>query len=122
VKVDSLIHEINISAIRGQIGSSANNRQPANKDAGLSVMSSARGLAVGHTDHTGRQNKDVQIKPIESELYDLKPVFAVDEDKNIVIRFLDKKGKIVRQIPPDEYLNMVKKLQEAIGNLYSKKV
>jgi uncharacterized FlaG/YvyC family protein len=76
-------------------------------------------LAAGHTD---RQNKDVQIKPIERELYDLKPVFAVDEDKNIVIRFFDKKGEIVRQIPPEEYLNMIKKLNETVENLYSKKV
>jgi len=56
-----------------------------------------------------------------SEIYQYKAVFAVDDQKNVVIRFIDKKGKIVRQVPPEEYLDMISKLKENTEHLFSTK-
>ncbi len=43
--------------------------------------------------------------------------FAVDEHNNVVIRIVDQDGKVVRQIPPEEYLRMKEALKESIKNL-----
>ncbi len=67
-----------------------------------------------------KQNEEVL--PVYNTAPELKPVFALDDTKNVVIRFLDRDGNIVRQYPPEEYINMMKKLNEMIENLYSKKV
>jgi uncharacterized FlaG/YvyC family protein len=47
-----------------------------------------------------------------------KAVLAIDDDKNVVIQLLDKDGKVVRQMPPEDYLDMVKKLKEVIKSHY----
>jgi len=49
-----------------------------------------------------------------------KAVFAVDEDKHITIQIMDEDGKVVKQIPPEEYREMARKLKEAVDNLYDK--
>lgn len=64
-----------------------------------------------------------EIKPPEistPEFFDLKAVFA-QEGKNVVIRFLDEKGQIVRQFPPEEYLNMLNKFQKTVESLFLSK-
>ncbi|RME68133.1 MAG: hypothetical protein D6778_02265 [Nitrospirae bacterium] len=43
--------------------------------------------------------------------------FAVDENNNVVIRIVDSDGKVVRQIPPEEYIRMKEALKETIKNL-----
>ncbi|MDZ4201231.1 MAG: flagellar protein FlaG [Gallionella sp.] len=65
------------------------------------------------------------IKPPEisgQELFALKAVFARDEEKNVIIRFLDETGQIVRQFPPEEYLNMLNKFQRNLESLFINKV
>ena len=47
-----------------------------------------------------------------------KAVFAIDNDRNVVIQLLDKDGKVVRQMPPEDYLDMVKKLKEFVKSHY----
>ena len=47
-----------------------------------------------------------------------KGVFAIDEDKNVVIQLVDKDGNVVRQMPPEEYLDMVKKLKKIVNSHY----
>ena len=47
-----------------------------------------------------------------------KAVLAIDEDKNVVIQLLDKDGNVVRQMPHEEYLDMVKKLKEFVKSHY----
>lgn len=49
-----------------------------------------------------------------------KAVFAVDEEKKITIQIIDEDGKVVKQIPPEEYREMVRKLKEAVESLYDK--
>src|SRR5574337_171932 len=48
----------------------------------------------------------------------MKAVFAIDEDKNVVIQLLDKDGVVIRQMPPKDYLDMVKKLRAVVKSHY----
>ena len=66
--------------------------------------------------------RDEQVKPREVKPIDLKATFAVTEDKDVVIRFLNEKGEVVKQIPPEELLETAKRLKETIQNFFSKKV
>jgi uncharacterized FlaG/YvyC family protein len=128
VKIESIIQNINIPAVRGQVESSANNSGGANgspnsKISGNDSFPAARvnaALSEGVKDK--QQNKDKQPTTAGNGLLDLKAVFALDKEKNVVIRVLDKKGEIVRQYPPEEYINMIKKLKENVENLFSKEV
>lgn len=47
-----------------------------------------------------------------------KAVFAIDDDKNVVIQILDKDGNVVQQMPPEDYLDMVKKLRKVVNSHY----
>ena len=47
-----------------------------------------------------------------------KAVFAIDDDKNVVVQFLDKDGNVVRQMPPEDYLDMVRTLKEFVKSHY----
>ncbi len=44
--------------------------------------------------------------------------FVIDDSENVVIQLIDKNGDIVRQIPPEEYINMVKKLKALTESHY----
>jgi uncharacterized FlaG/YvyC family protein len=77
-------------------------------------------------DRANRKQGDTQLprqknESFPSEIYQYKAVFAVDDQKNVVIRFVDKKGKVVRQVPPEEYLDMISKLKESTEQLFSTK-
>lgn len=109
MKIDSI--DINLVQLRAQMDSSVKN---FNSRQNADVPKFVR--------NQNQQDNDNQIKPIEKEIFDLKAVFAVDKEKNVVIRFLDQKGKIVRQIPPEEYIKMIKKFKENVENLFSKEV
>lgn len=128
MKIESI--NINIPAVKGQIESTANNSTDANsRTAGRSTNGKAESLSALNIDPSlgkglkdKQQSKDKQLVSVKNELLDLKAVFALDKEKNVVIRVLDKKGKIVRQYPPEEYIKMVKKFRENIESLFSKEV
>lgn len=46
-----------------------------------------------------------------------KAVLAVDGDKNVVVRIIDSDGKVLRQIPPEEYMATVARLRELAKSL-----
>ncbi|GAB4387905.1 MAG: hypothetical protein Kow0025_04140 [Thermodesulfovibrionales bacterium] len=46
-----------------------------------------------------------------------KAFFAVDENEKVVIRVVDDRGRVVRQIPPEEYLEMSRALEESMKNI-----
>lgn len=47
----------------------------------------------------------------------IKAVLAVDGDKNVVVRIIDSDGKVLRQIPPEEYMATVARLRELAKSL-----
>lgn len=122
MKIENIIQDIKQQTVRVRTELPSAKRQ----DSGGDIDGNKPNPAGINIDITSIQktdkNENNQIKTIKNELFDLKPVFAIDNDKNVVIRFLDEKGEIVRQYPPEEYLSMAKKLDEIIESIYSKKV
>lgn len=124
MKIDGI--NINMLVAKGQIESADNNNAGAS---GKSANGKVEPLAALNRDSSikegikdKQQNRDKQTATAGNGLFDLKAVFALDKEKNVVIRFLDKKGEVVRQYPPEEYISMIKKLKENIENLFSKEV
>ncbi len=63
-----------------------------------------------------------EVKKLEIDQNITKAFFALTEDKNIVIKIVDEEGNLLRQIPPEEYLKMVKFLKNNNKNLFTKEV
>jgi len=51
---------------------------------------------------------------------DNKAVFAIQDEKYVVIQFLDKEGQVVKQIPPKELITAYERLQDSIKSNYDK--
>lgn len=51
-----------------------------------------------------------------------KAFFAVDDNKNVVIRIVDAQGKVVKQIPPEEYLKSVQAMETSNQKLFHTEV
>ncbi len=124
MKIDGI--NINMPAVKGQIENTANNNAGTS---GKSANGKAESLGALNIDPSIReglkdkqQNRDKQTVTSGNGLLDLKAVFALDKEKNVVIRVLDKKGEVVRQFPPEEYINMIKKFKDNVESLFSKEV
>ncbi|MBF0316941.1 MAG: flagellar protein FlaG [Nitrospirae bacterium] len=51
-----------------------------------------------------------------------KAYFAVDDNSgSVVIRIVDHEGKLIRQIPPEDYLKMLEAMDKNIESLFSTK-
>ncbi|MBF0564625.1 MAG: flagellar protein FlaG [Nitrospirae bacterium] len=50
-----------------------------------------------------------------------KAYFAVDDKHNVVIRIVDSQGKVVKQVPPEDYLKMVDSMKQADSHLFHTK-
>lgn len=48
--------------------------------------------------------------------------FAVDDSNNVVIKIVNGKGELIKQIPPEDYLKMVEKMEKNSGKLFHKEV
>lgn len=127
MKIEALIQNINIPVVREQTGNTANNnvdansRQTKGSDAPSFIVEGIES-ALRNKQKIEDKKELIQKEGVSNEIFTLKAVFALDKEKNVVIRFLDKKGKIVRQIPPEEYINMAKKFRENVESLFSKEV
>ncbi len=64
---------------------------------------------------------DKDNKDAGKELLDGKAFFSVDDNDNVVIKLVDSKGKVIKQIPAEEYLKMVKVLDENMKSLMQSK-
>ena len=63
------------------------------------------------------ENTTVSSGPSSSGL---TGTLAVDDNKNVVVRFYDEKGKVTAQFPPEDYLQMMKELNQVSDNLFHK--
>ncbi|MBF0316719.1 MAG: flagellar protein FlaG [Nitrospirae bacterium] len=51
-----------------------------------------------------------------------KAYFEIDEDDKVIIKVVDAEGKLLKQIPPDDYKKSVRRLEEAYNKLFHKEV
>ncbi|MBF0559172.1 MAG: hypothetical protein HQL08_10375 [Nitrospirae bacterium] len=108
MRIDTTLQ--NVPDIKGQTDQQANNRPDARDQAG----NAAGGQAVKHAS----QQAGVAEASSNSLLVGGKGVIALDDNKNVVVRFMDDKGKIVAQYPPEEYLSMMKSLNQVAESLF----
>lgn len=73
--------------------------------------------ATAHPRESHRLLESALAVPV-IELTSFKAFFAIDEDKNVVIRIMDDEGKVIKQIPPAEYLAMMGRLSETSRTLF----
>lgn len=126
MNVDTKIQNLNVSSSLQQEG-----MQSMPSDAvrsGSTPQSDGAGVVLGAALQRVLQEKKKEREQESSvsrenerqlEMNKYRAIFAVDDDKNVVVRLVDKKGKTVRQYPPEEYLNMQKHFRESVINLFS---
>ena len=70
-------------------------------------------------ERTSAKQEDKPSPAVQNfELVSFKAFFSVDENKNVVIKIADADGKVVRQIPPAEYLKLAETLSESGRHLF----
>lgn len=60
---------------------------------------------------------EVKEAPKAPDVNKTKAVFEVDGNKNVIIRIFDSEGKLLRQIPSEEYIATVARLRELAKSL-----
>jgi hypothetical protein len=70
----------------------------------------------GRVDNAKADNSKEQVRTLPDTKG--KAYFALDDNKNVVIKVEDSKGNVVRQIPPEDYIKMSKTLRELSTNLF----
>lgn len=70
------------------------------------------------TDAAAAQRKAAEPEPPPEN----KAVFAVDNDKNVIIQIVDKDGNVIRQYPPEEFIALSMQLKEWSKPIYSNEV
>jgi uncharacterized FlaG/YvyC family protein len=86
-----------------------------------SGKAAADAVSVSKTNSNTEKHENSNVSS-DSKIFEEKAFIALDENKEVVIRFVDNNGKIVRQYPPEEYLQEMKELNRVIKSLYDKKV
>lgn len=104
---------LNQPGITSQNGTQANSGQ----DAGTQVNS----RSAGSNTLTAQEQKTGETDTSSNPLFPgTAGSLALDDDKNVVVRFYDDKGKVVAQFPPEDYLQMMKELNQVSDNLFHK--
>ncbi|MBF0540337.1 MAG: flagellar protein FlaG [Nitrospirae bacterium] len=70
--------------------------------------------------HAKSSAKQVDVsKQGPANLASQNVMFAMDKDENVIIKFIDiKSGKVVKQVPAQEYLEMSDDLKKISGKLF----
>jgi len=95
--------------IGGQSGQKAND--------GPNIHQQANGLNNIIASQNRVQNQSQANTPANEALA-TKGVITLDDDKNVVVRFYDDKGKVVAQFPPEDYIKMMKELNQVAESLF----
>jgi uncharacterized FlaG/YvyC family protein len=117
-----------LSLIAGDSVSAGGSRAAQETDAAATQGGRQTGQAGrGQTPAPARRDKGSNAdkgaaKNPEEKKASGKTYFAVDENKNVVIRITDDNGKVVKQIPPEDYLQAAQKLEENMKSLFHKEV
>ncbi|MEW6116929.1 MAG: flagellar protein FlaG [Nitrospirota bacterium] len=122
MKIDPIVQNADQLAVRGQPSSGNGQGAGKRRAEAKSPPTIVDIQRILQQEHAEKREQAEKIRETQNNPVNLKAIFAIDEDKNVVIQLLDDKGEMVRQIPPEEYMEMVKKLDEMRESIYSKKV
>jgi len=85
---------------------------------GTAANNQANGLAKDNTLSSQNQDPEKTAGSSEPAVSGIVGGLALDDDKNVVVRFYDNKGNVVAQYPPKDYLEMMKELNLVTRNLF----
>lgn len=60
--------------------------------------------------------KEQEAKPVVTNNY--RALWVIDEKNNVLIRIEDEKGNLIRQIPPEELVNLKERINELMKNYF----
>ncbi len=111
---------LNMPGITSQNGMQANGGPDLSKQANNSSTASNQANSQAKANPLPSQkqepgNADASSGPAPSGI---TGGLALDEDKNVVVRFWDDKGNVVAQYPPEDYLKMMKEFKKVTENLF----
>ena len=107
---------VNIPDIQSQNGLQTNNEPDVR-----SQTYAEKGNNTKVNQASQKQTQSSTNSPSQQAILGTAGVIAIDDDKNLVIRFYDSKGKVVAQYPPEDYIEMMKELKQVEGNLFDTK-
>jgi len=69
------------------------------------------------------KNKESSEKPlieatVKPALSSYKALWVIDDKNNVFIRIEDEKGNVIRQIPPEELINLKARMSEILKNMF----
>jgi len=71
--------------------------------------------SIENKDNSEKTIKEAKVKPTVTSY---KAIWVIDEKNNVLIRIEDEKGNVIRQIPPEEIINLNVRLSEILKNMY----
>lgn len=60
--------------------------------------------------------KEQESKPVVTNNY--RALWVIDEKNNVLIRIEDEKGNLIKQIPPEELVNLKERINELMKNYF----
>lgn len=94
----------------------------ADKNAATAGSADSQGVLINQkaTDKQAKEKTSASSASSSDGLFDLTGTITLDADKNVVVQFVDKSGKVVSQYPPEDYLQMMKELNKVTESLFHK--
>ncbi|MCX7771307.1 MAG: flagellar protein FlaG [Proteobacteria bacterium] len=74
------------------------------------------GLVYNNVNKKPEEKLDIQQKTVISSY---RALWFIDEKNNVCLRIEDENGNVVKQIPPEEILNLREKLKEISKNIFN---
>jgi len=111
---------LNMLGTVSQNGSQANS-QPDLSSTTNSLTANNQANSQAKVNQLSNQKQDTGNTDASSEAAPpsgLVGSLALDDDKNVVVRFYDDKGNMVAQCPPESYIKQMKELNQMIKNLF----
>ncbi len=101
---------------------SGGNQVPATvkpRSGAVQAQAKAQGRKADGTENAGAQSSAKKAEA-QTEQAQGKTIFAVDSNNRVVIQMLDANGKVLQQLPPEEFAPVAKELKALMKNLFSR--
>ncbi len=73
---------------------------------------------LSYKEATSKESNEIIKKDIKPVVTNYRALWVIDEKNNVLIRIEDEDGNLIRQIPPDELINLKEKINEFMKNYF----
>lgn len=73
---------------------------------------------LSYKEATNKESNEIIKKDIKPVVTNYRALWVIDEKNNVLIRIEDEDGNLIRQIPPDELINLKEKINEFMKNYF----